>query len=150
MSEQIPKIKKYLLTIFLILIAFIFGWTISKYYHDKITPKNFVDMNQEEVGNYVGDIYKNMNNDLYSSITDKDFVNFATSVIEKKCPFYKPDGVTYRTCLSDWEQSLEDKNMVEQNDEVHAYCSKFTNKYAEESSLEGQELFLKCAIYKLQ
>jgi hypothetical protein len=85
-----------------------------------------------------------------SGITEKDFVTFAQNTIEPRCPFYKPDGATYRGCLGDWEQDLESKNLTEQNDEVHAYCSKFVAKYADEQSLEGQELFLKCAIFKLQ
>lgn len=87
---------------------------------------------------------------LYSFITEKDFVAFAQTAIERRCPFYKPDGATYRSCLSDWEQSLEATVLTEQADEVHAYCSTFTAKYVQESSPEGQELFLKCAIFKLQ
>ncbi len=145
MEEYTSKKKQlYLVSFFLILLAFIIGWTFSKNSHTtKIT-------NPEEIEQYVGDIYKNMNSDLYASIDDKKFVQFATTTIEKKCPFYKPDGITYRACLSDWEQELEGKNLVEQNDEIHAYCSTFTQKYTDETSLAGQELFLKCAIYKSQ
>ena len=132
--------------IFLLIIFFFAGWIISKNYQEKSVD----DINQEETTKYVGDVYKNMSSDLYASITDKDFVNFATTVIEKRCPFYKPDGVTYRTCLSDWEQSLSDVVIVELTDEVHNYCSTFTREYTDETSLEGQELFLKCAIYKFQ
>lgn len=88
--------------------------------------------------------------DPYSFIKENDFVQFAKNTIEKRCPFYKPDGATYRECLSDWEQSLEDKVLIEQADEVHAYCSTFTSKYVDDTSLEGSELFLKCSIFKLQ
>lgn len=87
---------------------------------------------------------------LYASIKDEGFVAFATTIIEKRCPYYKPDGATYRECLGDWEQELANKLITEQQDEVHSYCSTFTVKYATETSFEGQELFLKCAIYKFQ
>lgn len=87
---------------------------------------------------------------LYSFIKEKDFKQFAETVIEKRCPFYKPDGVTYRECLADWDQELESKLLTEQVDEVHAYCSTFTKKYVDETSIEGTELFLKCSIFKLR
>jgi hypothetical protein len=95
------------------------------------------------------DTYKEMQNTLYDSIIEKEFVNYAKDTIQKRCPFYEPDGVTYRQCLADWEQELADAVIPELTDEVHAYCSTFTAQYADETSLEGMELFLKCSIYKL-
>lgn len=89
-------------------------------------------------------------NPLYNGITDVGFVSFASSVIDKKCPFYVPDGVTYHQCLSDWTEDLEKKSLPEQVDEVHAYCEMFSKKFADKVSFESSELFTKCAIYKLQ
>lgn len=84
------------------------------------------------------------------SYDDLDFQRFVRSRIEKRCPFYQPDGITYRACLSDWEESLVKEVIPELADEVHAYCDTFTKKYTEPYSLESTELFLKCSIYKLQ
>ena len=141
--------KKIYIGIILLIIGFLIGWYAYQTKNLNDIKKN-LEASQEKTGQYVGEIYKNMNADLYASIKEKDFVQFATTVIEKRCPFYKPDGVTYRGCLSDWEEELANKSMVEQVDEVHAYCSMFTKKYTDETSLEGTELFLKCSIYKLQ
>jgi hypothetical protein len=93
---------------------------------------------------------KNIGNSLYAGITDVPFVTFATTVIDKRCPFYIPDGTTYRECLTDWVDELSKKLLVEQVDEVHAYCEMFSAKYADAISFESSELFTKCSIYKLQ
>ncbi len=89
-------------------------------------------------------------NDLYKGITDTGFVTFAHATIDKRCPFYEPNGVAYHECLSDWMSELEKKLLVEQVDEVHAYCEMFSKKYADSISFESSELFTKCSIYKLQ
>lgn len=138
----------YPLVSLLLLVIFFYFYHLSK---NEITTNQ--DTKQEETNtetlNVLG-IFEDMNTTLMASIQEKDFVQSAQTSIEGRCPFYKPDGATYRECLSDWEQSLEAKVLVEQADEVHAYCSNFTKKYSDETSLEGQELFLKCSIFKLQ
>jgi hypothetical protein len=78
------------------------------------------------------------------------FVTFASIEIDKRCPFYKPDGVSYKQCLSDWVDELSKPLLVEQIDEVYAYCEVFSKKYSESISFEQSELFTKCSIYKLQ
>ena len=138
-------ITKYLVITSVIVILFFVAFILLKNNNEKEDTNTFNTTQYEE------DASSGKNNqDVYASITDKAFVEFATTVIEKKCPFYKPDGVTYRTCLSDWEQELNNSIIIELADEVHNYCSTFTGKYADETSLEGQELFLKCSIYKFQ
>jgi hypothetical protein len=132
------KVFITLAVIVLIAAAFYGGYYFANHKPVTLAPQNVVTTPT-----------KTLTPDL-AGITEKDFVAFAQNTIEKRCPFYKPDGVTYRQCLSDWEQDLESKSLSEQADEVHAYCSTFTKKYVDEESLEGQELFLKCAIFKLQ
>jgi hypothetical protein len=131
-------------------ILLILFFTGGYFYHESKEKEQVNTLSQDEANMDMEDLFESMNRDLFATITEKDFVDYAQHVIESRCPFYRPDGTTYRTCLSDWEQDLESKVLVEQADEVHAYCSTFTNKYADESSLEGQELFLKCAIFKLR
>lgn len=81
---------------------------------------------------------------------DANFTTFVSTTLEERCPYYKPDGASYRECLSSWEQELGDKLLIEELNEVHAYCSTFTSANADETSLEGMELFLQCSIYKFQ
>lgn len=132
------KLSLTLITVLAISVAFYGGYYFANRKPVTSTPQNVVAIPT-----------KTLTPDL-ADIIEKDFVTFVQNTIGKKCPFYKPDGVTYRECLSEWEQDLETKNLSEQNDQVHAHCSTFTKKYADETSLEGQELFLMCAIYKLQ
>ncbi|MFA5131937.1 MAG: hypothetical protein WC444_01265 [Candidatus Paceibacterota bacterium] len=144
--------QKYLLGVVLLILGIYLGGGLVQYVHEqkKETAKKQVADDLNNTDTRVKGLYTQMSNTLYDSIPDKDFVNFAKTIIEPRCPFYVPNGITYRECLSDWEQGLEAKTLTEAVDEVHAYCTTFTKKYTDESSLEGQELFLKCAIYKLQ
>ncbi len=89
-------------------------------------------------------------NSLYDGITDATFVTYATDVIDKRCPFYEPNGVVYRECLSDWLDALRNNALVEENGEVNAYCEVFSKKYADVISFQESELFTKCAIYMLK
>jgi hypothetical protein len=98
----------------------------------------------------VGSLYANLNQDLYQSIDDADFVSYANTAIESRCPYYKPDGITYRQCLSDWEEELSGRISPNKQRSIHAYCGDFTAKYTDPESLQGLELFLKCAIYKFK
>lgn len=85
---------------------------------------------------------------LYSKMSEKDFVAFASSTIDVKCPFYEPNGVSYRSCLYDWEESLlsgESQNSIEK---INSYCETFTAKYEDLESAPGHELFTKCRIFK--
>ena len=138
--------KKIFLPVFVIILVIIFFW--YGYSLGKNKSSTVTNLNSKTASSS-----NEMNNNtanLYSFIKEKDFTQFAETVIEKRCPFYKPDGVTYRECLADWDQELESKLLTEQVDEVHAYYSTFTKKYVDETSIEGTELFLKCSIFKLQ
>jgi hypothetical protein len=86
---------------------------------------------------------------LYDGISDAGFVQFAKEIIDVRCPFYVPDGATYRDCLSSWVAKMEQASLVEQVDEVHAYCEMFSKKFASQISFEMGELFSKCVLYRL-
>ena len=137
----------------LILLFAILGWYSNTYVtylrknveHSEVEQKQIQKIDTDENAKNISPSTENV-----PTMNDKGLADFTKNVIEKRCPYYKPSGQGYRECLSDWEQELGNKLLPEQQDEVHAYCSTFTAKYAEEDSLEGQELFLKCAIYKFQ
>lgn len=87
---------------------------------------------------------------IYSDISEKDFVAFASSTIEIKCPFYVPDGATYRECLATWVDELQQGRATESDiNAINLYCEKFTKNYQSKQSLAASELFIKCTIFKL-
>lgn len=83
-------------------------------------------------------------------LTNDLLADFSSTTIEKRCPFYKPNGSEYRECLSSWVDELEEGYLVEQLDEIQNYCLSFVKANTEENSLEGAELYLRCEIYELQ
>jgi hypothetical protein len=87
--------------------------------------------------------------DLYQGIHDVQFVSFAHTVIESRCPFYEPNGVVYHGCISDWVSQVEASSTVEAVDEVHGFCETFSNTYKDVISFKSDELFVKCTIWKL-
>lgn len=124
-----------ILTIFLlILLAMLFFW-FSK---SLMTPKTEVNS------------IKTISTSTPPVLTEEMLATFSASTIEKRCPFYKPNGSEYRDCLSTWVDELEDELLIEQLDEVQNYCSTFIKKVSDENSIEGGELYLRCEIYKLQ
>ena len=93
---------------------------------------------------------QSIENTIPSTLSQETLSKFSSTVIEKRCPFYKPNGVGYRDCLSSWVEDLENNLLVEQINEVENYCSSFVKKVSDENSIEGGELYLQCEIYKLQ
>ncbi len=83
------------------------------------------------------------------TLTESTLSKFSSTTIEKRCPFYKPNGNEYRNCLLAWADELEENLLVEQLDEVQNYCSAFVKRVADENSIEGAELYLRCEIYTL-
>lgn len=85
--------------------------------------------------------------ELYGYIQDAGFVAFAYNVIEKKCPFYSPNGAVYRECLTTWMEDLLSKLPPREQDAIEATCTTFAESYTDASSHAGGELFAKCTIY---
>ena len=87
---------------------------------------------------------------IYSDISEKDFVTFASTTIEKRCPFYVPDGASYRECLATWVDELQQGRATESDiNAINLYCETFTKNYQSQQSLAASELFIKCTIFKL-
>jgi hypothetical protein len=131
--------------IILLLVGVLIGWKLGTH-----TASQVDDLDVERANKQVGSLYANMNQNLYQSIDDAGFVSYASTVIENRCPYYKPDGITYRQCLSDWEEELSAHHPLRKQTSTHAFCGDFTAKYTDPESLQGQELFLKCSIYKFK
>ncbi|MDB5260332.1 MAG: hypothetical protein JWN37_563 [Candidatus Nomurabacteria bacterium] len=147
MDENITvrSYSDYVRPIVLLVLGIILGSEIGLFYYgeNKINENNI-----DTAVHQLDGLYKNMRSSLNDSINDPEFVKFSNTAIESKCPFYKPDGITYRQCLSDWEEALSLKSPKDIQTKVHLSCEDFTKEYADAESLQGNELFLRCAIYR--
>lgn len=137
------RLRKYW-TILLVFIVILFLSSIDYKKEDPI-PEESVTVSVDS--NSIPERESWMTDDqyLYSKMSERDFVEFASSTVDVKCPFYKLDGISYRSCLYDWEEALLSKKSVK---EVSSYCEIFTAKYEDLETTPGHELFTKCRIFK--
>ncbi len=105
--------------------------------------------NADELASYAKGLYVRMHLSSIEEVGDVNFTSFVKETIDLKCPFYEPDGATYRGCLIDWKDELLKvfKGSKINLDNIQSYCEGISNKYS--GSLEGEELWLDCMIYKL-
>lgn len=77
-----------------------------------------------------------------------ELTSFILEKIDYICPFYEPNGIIYRECLSSLE-SQQRKNFngsAEEMKVIENYCDGVSDNY---SSLEAGEIHRSCIIYKL-
>ena len=84
-----------------------------------------------------------------TNVGDPAFVEYVAGPLQKICPFYVPDGVTYRDCLS---------NLVERGKAAYGgnkseitgfenYCQSISDQY--NAGVESLNLYFSCMAYKL-
>lgn len=97
----------------------------------------------------VKSVYWNSHVRIISEIDDSSFISFALNELQQTCPFYEPDGATYRECLYDYVDSkkLETGATVSQVEAFSDYCLSIFTKYKD--TLAGIELYQSCMAYKL-
>lgn len=76
------------------------------------------------------------------------FVAYVTGPLQKICPFYVPDGVTYRDCLSGLVERGKaaydgSKSEIKSFD---SYCQSISDQY---TGIETMNLYFSCMAYKL-
>lgn len=83
-------------------------------------------------------------------VEDPEFYNYVVSELEPACPFYDPDGKTYRNCLvSLIKQHLSaPKKSAEEVDAIKEYCNFISKPYMGE--LEATDLYNSCMVYKFR
>ncbi len=103
----------------------------------------------DELTNYAKVVYIGMHLSAIEEVGDANFLSFFKETINPKCPFYEPDGATYRSCLIDWKDGLLNvfNGGKTSLNNAQSYCEEIDEKYPE--SLQGEELYLDCMIYKL-
>jgi len=95
----------------------------------------------------VKNVYSELNTDAISGGKDPKFSNFVLNELESLCPFYKPDGATYRGCLYNLlekkKQLFKDSKALK---EYEDYCGEVSKPYG---GTQASDLFMSCMIYKL-
>lgn len=83
------------------------------------------------------------------NVGDPAFVAYVTGPLQKICPFYVPDGVTYRDCLN---QLVERKKAAytgkkDDIDSFENYCQSISDQY---TGIETMNLYFSCMAYKFR
>ena len=81
------------------------------------------------------------------NVNDQAFTTYALGALNDICPFYKPDGVTYRKCLSDLIGKEADGKAAAAVAAAEKYCTSISEQY---SGIENLNLYLSCMAYKLR
>ena len=116
-----------------------------------VSSQGFEDVKDDEqarLNQMVSDVYTSSHEEAISGVGDPQFTEFYRSTINPKCPFYEPDGASYRGCLLDWESALRDGfHDKAAEKKITDYCLSISDQY--DAGLEATELNLECLIYKL-
>lgn len=81
------------------------------------------------------------------NVNDQAFTTYALGELNDICPFYKPDGVTYRKCLSDLIGKESEGKATTTVAAAEKYCTSVSEQY---SGIENANLYLSCTAYKLK
>lgn len=110
----------------------------------------FYGFQEFSLGTSTQSTQKNSSSESVPLNQDELFASFVEVEIFKRCPYYLPDGLSYRSCLSDWEEELASKALPNSVDDARNYCAEYGEKNADAGSLAASELFLQCSIFVLQ
>lgn len=83
---------------------------------------------------------------------DPGLVDFYKNNLQNVCPYYVPDGSTYRDCILDLIKKEQKRLKIgnEEPGEVNAYCSEGAKKTADDYTLGYVDTYNTCRLYKLQ
>lgn len=84
------------------------------------------------------------------AFNDSGLMNFYENDLQKTCPYYVPDGSTYRDCLVTLEQ--KEKSRVKNQSAISTadtYCSSGATKTADDTSLGYIDIYNTCMLYRL-
>ncbi|HEY4512773.1 MAG TPA: hypothetical protein VJH63_03940 [Candidatus Paceibacterota bacterium] len=115
------------------------------------TNEEFNNASQEEQAAMVKSVYIRVHRDAVKNADIPGFYEFYVKEINTKCPFYEPDGVSYRSCLNDLLDKTKKESALSKAlgniESVEGYCNETASPY--EPGNEAVSLFLDCMIFKL-
>jgi len=78
---------------------------------------------------------------------------FISETIELVCPYYYPNGIQYKQCLSNYLDSLQANNGIQEDSEKFSGYKKYCDEYALSEGEEGfggsTVAYTGCLIYKI-
>ena len=94
----------------------------------------------------VRELYANWNKAAIAELEDREMADYITNVILVKCPFYEPDGASYRICLDGLREKAESAYNGSELDyqKVKNVCSELSSNY---SGLKAGEMYRNCLTY---
>lgn len=106
----------------------------------------------EDFAEEIKEIKNNYRNSYIASIDeigDPNLTSFVLNDLQLACPYYEPDGATYRECLYDFVEGkkLETGATASQIEAFDDYCLSIFTKYKD--TLADIELYQSCMAYKL-
>lgn len=148
------KFDKYLLPLFLLIPIF-----LGAYQHLSKADASIATISRGQISNIeekdkmlsidkIKESYWNIHVNGILSASDPDFTSFALITFDGICPFYKPDGSTYRSCLWDFVENMRSKSTETEVQTAYDYCVDFVEKTGYENTAM-KDLFLTCIAYKL-
>jgi len=78
---------------------------------------------------------------------DEEFMAYTLGSLNERCPFYVPDGITYRECLSDYIDEIAVNTSAEKQLEIQVYCEEIA---AYITGTEYANLVPSCMAYHLE
>lgn len=103
----------------------------------------------EEKGIEVFNMFKQIRDDAILQTKDDDFLKYIHENLDIKCPFYQPDGVTYRMCLGEVLTDYEDKLFLDTKvlENIENYCTNMSEPY--QPGVGAYDIYTSCMIYKI-
>lgn len=107
---------------------------------------------EEDYGTMVFDVYSGMHVGGLKAFHDHELMVFYENDLQKTCPFYKPNGVSYRDCvvvLQEKERARLAKNLSAIST-VEKYCSDGAAQTMDDTSLGYVDIYNTCMVYRLR
>lgn len=95
---------------------------------------------KEDIGSEFKEIAWTSHLETVKKVGDNSFTAFVQFDLQEDCPFYEPDGASYRECLSEYVLTKQP------NSEIEESCRKVVSDYG---GVEAQNLYLSCLAYFL-
>jgi|GEM_PF-4294799 hypothetical protein len=104
---------------------------------------------QDDMSDVVLEAFAESHANAVADVGDQAFWDYVSGPLQDICPFYEPDGVSYRSCLSSHIESekMAFKGSRASITEFEKYCDSVSAKY---TGIEAVNLDLSCLAFKLR
>lgn len=140
--------KKTLFGLSIIVLLFICA---RVFFTTKTTYQNISSVAPQQT-DYISDIkqvYWQGHMDAVVAVGNTAFTSFVLFDLQTACPFYVPNGVTYRDCMTAYiaKEQADFKGTKTQIQQSENYCLGISKQYVD--GIEGTNLYQSCMAFKL-